>query len=225
MTAVTGVVIWWVVSPRTTLDRVEQHIPLNKTLRVLDIGSGPANLEDAWYNRVGELHGLDISQRYNEIARAKHAAHPNVFFHDIPADDYLNFDVVAGKQFDVIIVMSVVQYYRNAAEVEKLLANIKALAAPGAKALICDLIVEEGVLGDMLSILGRSLRQGKLLSMLSLLFRLRFSAYYKIRQQNGFLVIPKSEWLAMCKRLNLNARFIDEPITMQQERQNLFLQF
>jgi SAM-dependent methyltransferase len=207
------------------LDRVERYTPLNKSLRVLDIGSGPANLEDAWHERVGELHGLDISQRYNEIARAKHAAHPNVFFHDIPADDYLNFDVVAGKQFDVIIVMSVVQYYRNAAEVEQLLANIKTLAAPGAKALVCDLIVEEGVLGDVLSILGRSLRQGKLLSMLNLLFRLRFSAYYKIRQENGFLVIPKSEWLAMCKRLNLNARFIDEPITMQQERQNLLLQF
>ncbi|QJD79694.1 class I SAM-dependent methyltransferase [Spirosoma rhododendri] len=207
------------------LDRVEQYAPLNKTLRVLDIGSGPANLEDAWHDRVGELHGLDISQRYNEIARAKHASHPNVFFHDIPADDYLNFDVVAGKQFDLIIVMSVVQYYRNAGEVEKLLANIKSLAAPGAKALVCDLIVEEGVLGDVLSILGRSLRQGKLLSMLNLLFRLRFSAYYKIRQDNGFLIVPKSEWLAMCKRLNLNARFVDEPITMQQERQNLLIQF
>ncbi len=207
------------------LDRVERYAPLNKTLRVLDIGSGPANLEDAWHDRVGELHGLDISQRYNEIARAKHAAHANVFFHDIPTDDYLNFDVVAGKQFDLIIVMSVVQYYRDAAEVEKLLANIKALAAPGAKALVCDLIVEEGVLGDVLSILGRSLRQGKLLSMLNLLFRLRFSSYYKVRQENGFLVIPKNEWLAMCKRLELNARFIDEPITMQQERQSLLIQF
>ncbi len=207
------------------LDRVERYAPLNKTLRILDIGSGPANLEDAWHDRVGELHGLDISQRYNEIARAKHAGHANVFFHDIPADDYLNFDVVAHKQFDLIIVMSVVQYYRDAAEVEKLLANIKALAAPGAKALVCDLIVEEGVLGDVLSILGRSLRQGKLLSMLNLLFRLRFSSYYKVRQENGFLVIPRSEWMAMCKRLKLNARFIDEPITMQQERQNLLIQF
>lgn len=207
------------------LDRVERYAPLSKTLRVLDIGSGPGNLEDAWHNRVGELVGLDISKRYNDITRAKHAGHPNVQIYDIPADDYLNFGVVAGRQFDLIIVMSVVQYYRNTAEVEQLLANIKAVAAPGAKALICDLIVEEGMMGDVLSILWRSLRQGELVSMLKLLFRLRFSDYYTVRQQNGFLIVPQREWLAICQRLGLNARFIDEPLTLQQERKNLLVQF
>ena len=207
------------------LDRAETYAPLTKSTRVLDIGSGPGNLEDAWYNRVGSLDGLDISARYNAVARAKHAGHANVHIHDIPADDYLNFSPVAGKQFDLIVVMSVVQYYRNAGEVEQLLANIKAVAAPGAKALLCDLIVEEGVLGDMLSMLGRSLRQGKLLSMLRLMFRLRFSRYYAVRQQNGMLTVPEREWLAMCARQNINAHFIDEPLTLQPERKNLLLQF
>ena len=207
------------------LARVDQFIPLSKTKKVLDIGSGPGNLEDAWHNRVAEIHGLDISERYNAIARAKHAHHPNVYFHALSADDYLNFSPVAGQQFDIIIVMSVVQYYRNAAEVEDLLAAIKKVAAPGAKALICDLIVEESVLKDVVSIIGRSLRQGQLLSMLKLLFRLRFSAYYEIRKKNGFLVIPSETWLSMCQRLNLNARFVSEPLTMQQERRNLLIQF
>jgi SAM-dependent methyltransferase len=207
------------------LARVEKYINLSKDKKVLDIGSGPGNLEDAWYNRVGEIHGLDISKRYNEVGRAKHAQHPNVYFHDLSADDYLNFSPVADQRFDIIVVMSVVQYYRNAAEVEQLLANIKQVAAPGAKALICDLIVAEGVLKDIFSILGRSLRQGKLLTMLTLLFRLRFSSYYTIRKENGFLVVPKQEWIAMCQRLSLNAQFLDEPITLQQERQNLLIQF
>jgi len=207
------------------LARVERYVTLTRETRVLDIGSGPGNLADAWHARVGELHGLDISKRYNEIARAKHVQHPNVHFHDIAAEDYLNFSPVTGRQFDVIVVMSVVQYYRNAAEVEQLLANIKAVAAPGAKALVCDLIVEEGVLGDVLSILGRSLRQGKLLSMLRLLVQLRFSEYYTIRQKDGFLIIPPRDWLAMCKRLGLNAHFVEEPLTMQQERKSLLIQF
>jgi 2-polyprenyl-3-methyl-5-hydroxy-6-metoxy-1,4-benzoquinol methylase len=207
------------------LARVEQFISLSTTKRVLDIGSGPGNLEDAWHDRVAEIHGLDISERYNAIAQAKHTRHPNIHFHALSADDYLNFSPVAGKEFDVIIVMSVVQYYRNAAEVEDLLAAIKKVAAPGARALICDLIVEESVLKDIVSILGRSLRQGQLLTMLKLLFRLRFSSYYEIRKKNGFLVIPQSTWLAMCQRLNLNARFLSEPLTMQQERRNLLIQF
>ncbi|GAB3492363.1 hypothetical protein GCM10027341_06410 [Spirosoma knui] len=207
------------------LARVEKYIQLSTAKKVLDIGSGPGNLEDAWYERVSEIHGLDISRRYNEVGRAKHSQHPNVYFHDLSANDYLNFDVIAGQQFDIIIVMSVVQYYRNAAEVEQLLANIKQVAAPGAKALICDLIVEEGVLKDVISILGRSLRQGKLLSMLKLLVRLRFSTYYTIRKENGFLVIPRQEWLAMCQRLSLQAQFLTEPITLQQERQTLLIEF
>jgi SAM-dependent methyltransferase len=207
------------------LARVEKYAPLSKTVRVLDIGSGPANLEDAWHDRVAEIQGIDISKRYNEIARAKHADHPNVYFHDLDANDYLNFSVIDGKQFDLIIVMSVVQYYRNAAEVEQLLAQIKKVAAPGAKALICDLIVTEGMLGDIVSILGKSLRQGQLLMMLKLLFRLRFSSYYTIRKENGFLVIPEREWLAMCKRQGLNAKFLPEPITMQEERKTLMIQF
>lgn len=207
------------------LARVERLIALSPTKRVLDIGSGPGNLEDAWHDRVAEMHGLDISERYNAIARAKHAHHPTVHFHDLPATDYLNFSPVAGRQFDVIIVMSVVQYYRNVAEVEDLLAAIRRVAAPGAQALICDLIVEENVLKDVLSIMSRSLRQGQLLSMLKLLFRLRFSLYYTIRKSNGFLVVPESIWLAMCQRLGLNARFVPEPLTMQQERRNLLIQF
>jgi hypothetical protein len=118
-----------------------------------------------------------------------------------------------------------VQYYRNAAEVEQLLVAIKQVAAPGARALICDLIVEESVLKDVVSILGRSLRQGQLLFMLKLLFRLRFSSYYDIRKTNGFLVVPEQTWLAMCQRQGLNAKFVSQPLTMQQERRNLLIQF
>lgn len=207
------------------LARVKKHVPVSKTSKVLDIGSGPGNLADAWHDQVAEIHGLDISKRYNEIARAKHTNHPNIHFHDLPADNYLNFSPVKHIKFDLIIVMSVVQYYRNVADVEQLLKSIKEVAAPGAKALICDLMVGGSVLKDIASIISRSLRQGQLLSMLKLLIDLRFSSYYGVRQENGFLVIPKQEWLAICQRLGLRAEFVDEPLTMQQERQNLLIHF
>jgi hypothetical protein len=64
-----------------------------------------------------------------------------------------------------------------------------------------------------------------LLSMLKLLLRLRFSSYYEVRKKNGFLVIPEAVWMGMCKRQGLNARFVSEPLTMQQDRRNLLIQF
>lgn len=207
------------------LARVEKYTPLSKTLNVLDIGSGPGNLEDAWHDQVGEIHGLDISKRYNEMARIKHKNHPNVYFHDLPADDYLDFSPIANKKFGAIIVMSVVQYYRSADDVEKLIRAIKQVAAPGAKALICDLMVGGSVLKDVLSIIGRSLKQGQLLSMLKLLVRLRFSPYYAVRKENGFLILSKQEWLDIAWRVGVEAKFISEPLTLQQERQNLLIQF
>ncbi|MCX6218272.1 methyltransferase domain-containing protein [Spirosoma sp.] len=207
------------------LERVEMHIPLSKNHRVLDIGSGPGNLEDAWHNRVAEIHGLDISKRYNEIARARHASSSTVYFHDLDPDNYLNFSPVANRRFDVIIVMSVVQYYRHLSEVEQLLQAIKRVAAPDARALMCDLMVGESFLSDVWGILKRSLLQGKLVATLKLLVRLRFSHYHTVRKENGFLIIPESEWLAMCERLGLKARFINEPLTLQQERRNLLITF
>ncbi|MBO0932472.1 class I SAM-dependent methyltransferase [Fibrella aquatilis] len=207
------------------LDRVEQYITLTPTTSVLDVGSGPGHLADAWHHRVGRLTGLDIAKRYNDIVRARHADHPNVTVHDLPADDFLHFPMLDGHTFDVIIVMSVLQYYPNIEAVETLLTNLKSLAKPGTKILLCDLIVGEAMLKDVVSALGQSLRQGRLAKMLSLLFRLRFSAYYGVRQQNGFLVIPPNEWLALCKRLDLKAYFLPEPITLQHDRMTLLIDF
>ncbi|HEX9957249.1 MAG TPA: class I SAM-dependent methyltransferase [Fibrella sp.] len=207
------------------LDRVEQYVTLTKQTSVLDIGSGPGHLVDAWHDRVGQLVCLDVSKRYNDQVRSRYAHCSNVVVHDLPADDYLNFDMLSGQTFDLMIMMSVLQYYPNMAAVEKLLTNLKQLAKPGTSILLCDLIVSQGMLKDVVSVLERSWQQRRLLSMLSLLFRLRFSDYYQIRQKNGFLIIPQREWLALCRRLNLNARFLPEPITLQHDRQNLLIEF
>jgi 2-polyprenyl-3-methyl-5-hydroxy-6-metoxy-1,4-benzoquinol methylase len=206
------------------LDRVEQHITLTPQTRVLDVGSGPGHLADAWHSRVGTLTCLDISTRYNAQVRTRHAAHPNVVVHDLPPDDSLNFSMLDGQTFDVIIVMSVLQYYPDVQAVETLLQNLKRLSKTGTRILLCDLIVGEGMLKDVVSVLGRSLRQGRLWQMLTLLFRLRFSSYYGIRQQNGFLIIPPADWLALCQKGGLSARFLPEAITMQQDRMTLLIE-
>ena len=207
------------------LNRVEQHVTLTEKKSVLDIGSGPGHLVDAWHDRVGQFVCLDVSKRYNDQVRYRYAHCSNVVVHDLPADDYLNFTMLQGQTFDLVVVMSVLQYYPDIAAVERLLNNLQRVAKPGTTILLCDLIVSQGVLNDVLSVLKRSWQAGRLLSMLSLLFRLRFSSYYETRQQNGFLVIPQREWLDLCKRLHLNARFLPEPVTLQHDRLNLLIKF
>jgi 2-polyprenyl-3-methyl-5-hydroxy-6-metoxy-1,4-benzoquinol methylase len=207
------------------LTKVEEHIKPSSKSVVLDIGSGPGNLEDAWYNRVKEIHGLDISERSNQIAKEKHKENANVFFHQIKEDDYLNFSILQDKKFDIIIVMSVLQYYRSIEEIIQLLVNIKKHAAPKAQLLLADLMVKNSFLKEILQVLSEAIREGYFFSMLFLFFKLRFSGYYKVRKEAGFLVLSTNEWLEIIDKLKLNAGFVEDPLTLQKNRKNLLIQF
>jgi SAM-dependent methyltransferase len=207
------------------LKKIEKYVQLTKQTRVLDLGSGPGHLEDAWFDRVKEIHAVDVSARYNTIVRANHKDHPNVFVHDLRADDYLNFSMLSGMQFDVKIVMSVLQYYRNKDEVVELLKQLRQVAAPGSKLFLCDLMVKASFLKEILQIMKDAFKEGKLLSIISLFFKLRFSSYYKIKKESGFLILSDQEWLDIFQGLGLNATFLSEPITLQKNRKNVVVQF
>ena len=207
------------------LNKVEKYVQPSANSMVLDIGSGPANLENAWHHRVKEIHGVDISKRYNSIAREKHKAHPNVYFHDLPENDYTNLSVVDGKKFNIIVVMSVLQYYSNKQEVINLLENIRQHAAPGAVLLLCDLMVESSFSKEVMQVLGDALRERKFLSVLNLFFNLRFSNYYKARKETGFLILKEAEWTEILHQLHLTGKFTEERLTLQKNRKTIIVQF
>lgn len=205
------------------LHRLPRHVKLDKTSRVLDIGSGPGHLEDAIHSVVKEIHGVDISERYNADAREKHKEHQNVFFHDLSPVNYLNFPMFDGKKFDVIIVMSVLQYYSNKEEVIHLLKNLVTLSALNAKILLCDLIVQPSAFKEIVEILIEYFKAGKILYALSLFARLRFSKYYQVRKTNGLLVLSEQEWKEIFVQLNLKAEFLKENLTLHSRRKNVLI--
>jgi 2-polyprenyl-3-methyl-5-hydroxy-6-metoxy-1,4-benzoquinol methylase len=205
------------------LGRVTTYIKPTKEDVWLDIGSGPGHLEDAYFDKVKEIHGLDVSERYNAAAREKHKTHPNVFFHDLSPSDYLNFSMLNGKKFDVIIVMSVLQYYKNKEEVAKLLQNIRSLTKPGSRVLLCDLIVQPSKLREVFEIMIEYWKAGKILVALSLFFRLRFSKYYNVKKNKGFLILKEQDWKQMLSDLHLKGSFIKEKLTLHKRRKNILI--
>lgn len=207
------------------LKKVERYVTPDKNSSVLDIGSGPGNLEDAWHSKVKEIHGVDVSKRYNEIAREKHKSNSNVFFHDLPEDDYLNFSILGDKKFDIIIVMSVLQYYNNKKEIITLIEGLKNYALPNAVLLLCDLIVKNSFVKEVAEVLQNAYKERKLLSMLALLFKLRFTSYYKVKKKAGLLMLSEQEWHEIIKDLNLNASFVEEALTLQKSRKSIIVRF
>ncbi len=207
------------------LEKVERYIQPSPKDVVLDIGSGPGNLEDAWHHRVKEIHAVDVSTRYNDMVREKHKDHPNVFVYDLPGDDYLNFSMLGDKKFDIIIVMSVLQYYKNKDEVKQLIKAARNLAAPGGRLLIADIMAPTPFVKEVVQVLGDALKKGKFFSVLSLFVRLRFSKYYKVSREAGFLVLTSEDWKQIIGELGIDARFTEEPLTLQKNRKNLLVKF
>lgn len=206
------------------LSKVEDYITLSKDLTVLDWGSGPGHLADAWHNKVQAIHGADVSERYNAIASAKHSNHKNIFFHNIHPNDYLNLHILPPIKFNLVIVMSVLQYYRNKEEVKQLLKNLLAFTAPDATILLADLIVHNGLWRDLLGLLKQSIKKGTFFSVLFFIIQLRFSRYYYVKKKQGLLVISETEWKEMLDDLQLNYTIIPEPITLQKDRKSILIQ-
>ncbi len=110
--------------------------------------------------------------------------------------------------------MSVLQYYENKLEIIQLLKNLKQHTAPGATLFLCDLMVENSFLKEIKQVLSDGIKEGKFFSILSLFFKLRFSNYYKVKKETGFLILKQHEWLEIMNHLQLNGRFTDEPLTL-----------
>ncbi len=214
-----------IVNFEFSLRNIEKYISPGSNDVVLDFGSGPGLLEDAWHSRVKEIHGLDVSRRYNDLVRERHSNHANVHIHDLDPNHYTDLSMVGNNKFTIIIVLSVLQYYKSKEEIITLLRNLKAVAAPDGKFLLCDLMVQSSFLKEIVEVLTDAVKAGKLLSTLALFFKLRFSKYYRVKKQSGFLVLTKEEWDQIFADLQLNATYIHEPITLQRNRKNVFIQF
>lgn len=205
------------------LSKIENIIHLSLNHRVLDIGSGPGHLSDAWHNRVSSIDGLDISKRYNEIARSKHADKPHIQFHDLDESDFFNFDRLNNRQFDLVVIMSVLQYYKSFEDVKKLFIALKKILAPDATILVCDVITSQTGFKEVFSVLFSALKSGKIWGTLKLFIGLLFSDYYKVRKQNGLLVVNEKIFVDFFTEIGRKAEVINEQVTLQKDRKSFLI--
>ncbi len=208
---------------------------------VLDIGCGQGRMADFFSGKTKKWVGLDISENYignckNRFRKNKDISNKNPTenlpensmtnfeFYTIPSDDYLNFEVLKSQKFDKIVVMSVVQYFKNTQEIETLILNAQKYLKPNGKIIIADIVMTENTLKSVWNIFGASVRHGFLFTFLRFILHTRFSNYYKLRQENHLLTIPKDILDDIIKRNNLKAQILGN-LTMDSERKTLVIDF
>jgi len=198
--------------------------PFQPQDRVLDIGAGPGLLGAALQGRVAAYTGLDTSPRYVAQARERLGPVPGFAFHEL-GEDYLDLSFLAPQQYDKIVCASVVQYYRDVGEVERLVEAVQRLAAPGAQLLIVDIPTGHGGWGDLLGLLKSAWEQRYLTRVLLFILRSMGSDYAQLRKSVGLLTLREDSFDGVVARLGIRGEWRDDVLTLNKNRRHYLIHY
>lgn len=192
---------------------------------VLDIGCGEGALAERISPFVKHIYCVDTSARFIRVCRKKFSHRENISVRVLPPTDYTDLSFLKPNTFSVITCLSVVQYYRSVDEFESLLASIKSLAKPGAICLIGDIPVRPPTFKDALSLIFLTITKYQTLHFIRILFKARFSDYYRLRKSSGLLILTPVQIYRLLAKLHLKGKLIDTPLSPNTDRRHLVIYF
>ncbi len=205
-----------------TAKKLHENKHILPTDEVLDIGCGQGRMADFYKGKIKKWVGLDISENYINDCKNKFKDTDNFSFATIPSDDYLNFEVLENQKFDKIVVMSVIQYFKNHEEIAQLIQNAQKYLKPNGKIIIADIVMSENTLKSVWNILLASLRHGFFFTFVRFVLHTRFSNYYKLRQKQHLLTVPKDVLENIIQKNNLKTELLDN-LTIDSQRKTLII--
>ncbi|MEI6265226.1 MAG: class I SAM-dependent methyltransferase [Sphingobacteriia bacterium] len=202
-------------------EKLELHQLINHSTHLFDFGCGPGYLANALKGKINSYYGVDISAKYIEIAKEKCKKNPEFFFKELPLEKSISaFTSIKqeGKQFDTIIILSVIQYFDKKEAVLELLNNCRTLLAPGGKILLVDVIENEnGLWKDALSVMMDSIKKGYFVSFIQFMFRAKLSKYNSLRKTHQLFMLSKEEVFEIAEQSALKVSILP-CITLQSSR-------
>jgi ubiquinone/menaquinone biosynthesis C-methylase UbiE len=228
---------WWstenIVSPATWFNNMKIFVTASDSLlrynsqdTILDIGSGPGYLATFLKGRVKEIHCLDTSQRYLDMCKDKLVGHNNVFVYKLNEDNYTDLSFLKDKTFSIIICQSVIQYYKDISEVERLIKEVQSIASPGARFLIADIPSDTSMIAHVYGLLNGAFREKRLLEISRMLFQTVTTAKHrKAYLSSGLLTFSDKKLKGLIGKLNLDADVLTSRLTVNENRKHLLIRF
>lgn len=167
---------------------LSRRFPLRAGQTVLDYGCGPGFLVGNLKAAGIHVTGADINESFLEHNRE---AFPGLDFILISEDPSKLAGDLAGKQFDQIILLSIIQYFKSTDEVLRVVKFLKPYLKPDGKLIIAD-VLDEGTSSskDAIGIFTQCLKRGRTIAFVRFILYLILSDYRQISKNNKLLLLP-----------------------------------
>jgi len=204
--------------------QMERVFGLVGTDRILDYGCGPGFLADYLAKRGISLTGADINDFF--IAQCR-AHHPGSLFVPITTDPYVNRGILRqqleDRKFDYIVVLSIAQYFKDLATLERVVEVLAEFLTPKGKIIIADVLDDKtSAASDALSLLRHCIVRGQVIRFVRFILYVLFSDYRSISKNTHLLQISEAAMRGIAVRHALGFEKING-LTIHSTRTNYVL--
>lgn len=201
--------------------RLEKEVAIKPSVKLLDYGCGPGFLADYFAERNNTITGVDINASFIEECRKNHSNGKFLLITTSAAENKKIFnDQFQDKQFDVITILSIAQYFSDKKELEQLIGLLIPYLTDSGVIVLADIIDENtSSLKDAGSLLIHCIRKGKIIAFTRFIFYLLFSNYSDISKKNRLLMFSEQFIKEIAKSHALNYRQVKN-LTIHPSRNN-----
>jgi len=203
-----------------------EHFPITPSDVILDYGCGPGFLINYLQPTGAQFHGMDISDTYIKICKEKYRSNPKLSFSVTQSYDFDELkSAIIEKKANKVIVLSILQYYENAQQVEELILYLQEIAKEQPfTCVLADIIPNNHkFIADVMNIIKNALKDKYTFKFFKFILFALFSDYRNVKK-NGFLTIDYPFFENLGKKNKIKTKKIED-ITIHGSRYSVLLEF
>ena len=197
----------------------------NKKHTILDIGCGNGDFAKKISDKVGLIYCLDTSQEFINLCKINVSNKNNIKILKL-GDDYTNLSFLKNINFSIIIVNSVVQYYKSQEEIIKLVKSVKKIAIKNAYFLIADMHVVTDKKKSYFKLIYNSMINGYFISLVIMGLKIFMNKEFRdMIKYQPLLIVNLDKFIKDLSILVNKVTVINENLTINPDRKHLLIQF
>lgn len=183
-----------------------RRFPLAPGVNILDYGCGPGLLVSSLAKSNVTITAADINEHFVEENKKKF---PDVECIRISENPKETFEILSekfrGKTFDLIVLLSIVQYFKSKQEVEDVVAFLSRYLKPEGKLIVADVLDENtSSARDAIGAFTQCIRRGRTLAFVKFIMYLVLSDYRRVSKDNSLLLLSGDFMTQMARRYSMS---------------------